>query len=135
MLAKSDSDFDERERRAIERIANSSNFPRKELERMFADPPNKSVLNEIESLPFDDKFDILYYLIAIMKADDQVVNKEVVFLQEITFLLGFQLSAIMELYHSVSVNVVSPAEIRTLRKRLRQLIASDEDRRHRPSKK
>ncbi|MCY4418249.1 MAG: hypothetical protein OXB93_00160 [Cytophagales bacterium] len=126
MLARSDSDIDEKEKIAIKRIARSRNFPEEEIERMFKLPTNPKILENIKELSFKSKFDILYYLVAIMKADNQVLNEEILFLQKITTLLGFELAAIMEIYHGVNTNIFSPSEKRLMRKKAEKFFLDKE---------
>ncbi len=117
-LAKSDDDFDEREKRVIERIAYSNGLSEKETEVLLS--AEVKPIQNLKKLDYEEKFEILYHLIALMKADNQVVNTEVIFIQKITENLGFQLAAIMEMYPFVHVNFAKPADISKVKKRIKE---------------
>ena len=52
----------------------------------------------------------------MMKADNEVLNKEVIFIQKMASYLGFHFSAIMELYPHVHPNVRNPQKMKSLQK-------------------
>ena len=126
MLAYEDGEFHPREERFIRDIARANQLPEGTIEQLMA---TKTPVEELSSLPYEDKFEILYNLLIMMKADNIVMDKEVMFIQKIAFNLGFQLSAIMELYPYTHANVRDPQKIRALRKALRahRLNADDKE--------
>lgn len=114
-LANSDGEFHERERAIIDRVARTNHVTNEELEGLIQNP---APLEGLEKLSYDDKFDYLYNVILLMKADSVVQDSELLFCQRIANSLGFQLAAFMELYPHVHPNLKAPEDMRTLKKKL-----------------
>ncbi len=114
-LAKSDGEFHERERFVIERIARNGIISDGELEALIESP---DPIHDLSSLPYDERFDYLYNVILLIKADNVIQDSELLFCQKIANTLGFQLAAFMELYPHVHINLKSPEDLKRLRKKL-----------------
>ncbi|WP_339785134.1 MAG: TerB family tellurite resistance protein [Imperialibacter sp.] len=114
-LANSDGEFHERERQVIERVARSGDISQEELEQLIKQP---DPVEGLDKMPYDDRFDYLYNVILLMKADSVIQDSELLFCQKIANSLGFQLAAFMELYPHVHVNMKAPEELRMMRKKL-----------------
>ena len=115
MLACEDDNFHPREEKLIRDVARANSIPEETLNHIIA---NKAPIGDLSTLSYDDKFEILYNLLVMMKMDNAIMDKEVIFIQKITYNLGFQLSAIMELYPHTHANVRDPQKLKTLRKTL-----------------
>lgn len=115
-LACEDGDFHPREKALIYSIGRANRVSEEVLDDLIKHP--KGLSENLSALPYEDQFEILYNLLRMMKADSVVMNEEVFFTQKITAHLGFQLSAIMELYPHVHVNVRDPQKLKALRNQL-----------------
>ena len=115
ILALEDGNFHPREEKFIRDIARANCISEEILSQIIAD---RAPIGDLSSLTYDDKFEMLYNLLVMMKVDRVVMDKEIMFIQKIAFNLGFQLSAIMELYPHVHANVRDTQKLKVLRKAL-----------------
>lgn len=120
-LANSDGEFHERERAIIERVAQANEVSDEELNELIESP---DPVDGLQDLPYDEKFDYLYNVILLMKADSVIQDSELLFCQKIANSLGFQLAAFMEMYPYVHTNMKSPEDMRMLKKKLQDYMVS-----------
>ena len=113
-LACEDGDFHPQEKQLIQNIARTNRIPEEELEGLIKEKAPLRI--DFSKLSYEDRFEILYNLLAMMKADHEVLNQEIIFIQKIVDHLGFHLSAIMELYPHVHPTIRNPNQIKSLRK-------------------
>lgn len=117
-MAYSDDELDEREWKLIERVAIANGCSKSKLNQFLKE---KQPIGSLKKLPYEDKFEYLYHLLALMKADNEVLDSEVAFIQKIGHQLGFQMAAVMELYPHVHVNLRNTEIILQLKERLKHL--------------
>lgn len=118
-LAKSDGNFHEKEKAVIERLAMANHFPDEELKALILEPDG---LDDLTDVAYEDKFDYLYNVIMLMKVDNVILDSELLFCQKIANSLGFKLSAFMELYPHVHVNMKDHEQLKMLKKKLQNLL-------------
>ena len=106
----------------IRRVGIANGLHQDQIAEILADSTVTDLWGGLEDLPYDEKFDLLYHLLVLMKADDEVMNEEVNLTQKIAAHLGFQLAALMELYPHAHVNVRDPQNIARLRKHLKKFL-------------
>ena len=110
-MALADGIIDPREERIIRRVGTANGMNQATLDELFQENKENKEINDLENLhhlPYNTKFDILYNLLVLMKADDIVVNEEITMAQKIANAIGFQLAALMELYPHAHPNVRDP---------------------------
>jgi len=118
-VAKIDGELDQKELKLIHNIGEAHGLSDEEIENVITSP-DKAV--KLASLSDDDKFELLYRIVQLMKIDDEVYNKEILYCQQIADKLGYRLEAIMEIYPHVYKNVRIPDEIVDLKKRVKKLM-------------
>ena len=116
-LACADGEFHPREEMLVRRIARSHQVSNEVLEKLIEE--KKSVEN-FSKLSYQERFDILYNLLLMMKADNVVMDEELSLIQKMATNLGFQHSAIMELYAHVRVNFRDSEALKTLSNTMRK---------------
>lgn len=93
-LAASDNRVAEKEARTIKTIARVNGIPDEEIDNMLKNPrPIGNLTNFTE----DQKFEALFYLVQLMKADGQVFKSEIAFCETIADKLGYKKGVIKEL--------------------------------------
>ena len=113
-LANSDGEFHEREKAVIERVARAGKISESDLDELIKNP---EPVNDLDQLPYDDRFNYLYNVILLIKADSVIQDSELLFCQKIANSLGFQLAALMELYPHVHINLRDPEQLTMLKKK------------------
>jgi len=114
-LAKSDGEFHPKEKAFIAKIAKSNEVPTEELEELIIHPEE---MDNLEGLPYNEKFDYLYSLIQLMKVDNVVIDSELEFCQKVANSLGFKLAGFMEMYPQIHPVYKNPNVEQQLRKRM-----------------
>ena len=121
-MALADGSIDPREERIIRRVGAANGMSQAALDKLFQETDEINNIEDLRSLPYNTKFDILYNLLILMKADDIVVNEEITMAQKIANAIGFQLAALMELYPHAHPNVRDPQMLRNIKKKLEKLL-------------
>jgi uncharacterized tellurite resistance protein B-like protein len=93
-LAASDSSIAEKEAKTIRVIGKANGIPAEEIETMLKNP---KPIGNLSTLTEDQKFESLYYLVQLMKADGQVFKSEISFCESIAEKLGYKKSVVAEL--------------------------------------
>jgi len=93
-LASSDGMIAEKELRLIRTIAEAHELSSKDIDEILKDP--KPIAN-LEYLSEDQKFEFLYNVIQLMKADGQVFKSEIVFCEDMAERLGYNRKVVAEL--------------------------------------
>jgi len=93
-LAASDGMIAEKELRLIRTIADAHELSSEEVDAILKDP--KPIAN-LEYLSEDQKFEFLYNVIQLMKADGQVFKSEIVFCEDMAERLGYNRKVVAEL--------------------------------------
>ena len=86
-LAVIDHLLDQREANLIRMIGRANQIPEEELEEMIAHP---TTITRLRVMTDDEKFEHLYYLITLMKADGKVLRDEISFCRRIAHRLGYE---------------------------------------------
>ncbi len=93
-LASSDGAIADKELRLIKTIAEAHELSDEEINELIKDP--KPIAN-LEYLSEDQKFEFLYNVIQLMKADGQVFKSEIVFCEDMAERLGYNRKVVAEL--------------------------------------
>ena len=114
-LAISDMHFADEERELIYVIGQANGVPRKEIDDMIADP---KPVGSMDSLSENERFEMLYNIVQLMKVDRKVYIVEIKFCEDIATKLGYSKKVIKELSSKVYAN----PSITTDREHLRHLV-------------
>ena len=114
-LAISDMHFADEERELIYIIGQANGVPRKEIDDMIADP---KPIGSMDSLSENERFEMLYNIVQLMKVDRKVYIVEIKFCEDIAARLGYSKKVIKEL----SAKVYANPSITTDREHLRHLV-------------
>ena len=93
-LASSDNMVAEKELRLIKMIGVANKVPNEEIEELIKNP---QPVGDLSHLTDDQKFENLYHVVQLMKADGQVFKSEIAFCEEIADKLGYKKGVIGEL--------------------------------------
>ena len=93
-LAASDNQVAEKEARLIYMIGQVNGISREEIDAMLAAP---KPIGDLSTLTPDQKFEYLYYIVQIMKADGKVFKSEIAFCEDVAEKLGYKKAVIAEL--------------------------------------
>ena len=114
-LAISDMHFADEERELIYVIGKANNVPREEIDDMIVNP--KPVGN-MDNLSENERFEMLYNIVQLMKVDRKVYIVEIKFCEDIASKLGYSKKVIKEL----SAKIYANPSITTDREYLQQLV-------------
>ena len=87
-LAKADGEFDMHEKLFISYLAEQEGMSMNDLKEQLKNGEKMSDL--IENLSYDEKIDILTYVVKLMKADGKVLLSEVKYCEKLAQVFGFQ---------------------------------------------
>jgi len=93
-LAASDGMIADKELRLIRTIAEANNMNNEDVEELVKNP---KPIADLEYLSQDQKFEFLYNVIQLMKADGQVFKSEIVFCEDMAERLGYNRKVVAEL--------------------------------------
>lgn len=93
-MAASDGMIAEKELRLIRTIAEAKEINSDELDELIKNP--KPIAN-LDHLTTDQRFEFLYNIIQLMKADGQVFKSEIVFCEDMAERLGYNRRVVAEL--------------------------------------
>lgn len=110
-LAASDLNVGEKEAKILYMIGKANGLTKEEVETMMKSP---KPIGDLSIFSEDQKFENLYHLIQLMKADGQVFKSEIAFCEEIAEKLGYKKGVVAEL----SSRIYSDPTITTDRKLL-----------------
>ena len=97
-LAASDKNIAERESKLIYLIGKANGISADEVSQMLKSP---QPIHSVNALTSDQKFEHLYHLIQLMKADGQVFRSEVIFCEQIAERLGYKKTVVGEISQHV----------------------------------
>jgi len=107
-LAKSDGVIDEKELSLIYRIGRAHGITDASIQAEIDSPTTSENFEELSN---EERFDILYNLVHLMKVDGQVFDEEIMYCMSMAKKLGYPLEAVMDLYGFVHANVKLNSEI------------------------
>lgn len=93
-MASSDGMIAEKELRLIRTIAEAKGISDKEVDELIKNP--KPIAN-LDHLTTEQRFEFLYNIIQLMKADGQVFKSEIVFCEDMAERLGYNRKVVAEL--------------------------------------
>ena len=93
-LASADGMLSEKEARFIKMIGKVNGMPDDEIEEIMKKP---GPMEDLNLLSDDQKFEYLYSVVQLMKADGQVFKSEIVFCENLAEKLGYKRKVIQEL--------------------------------------
>lgn len=93
-LAASDMTVGDKEAKIINMIGKANGLSKDEIEAMMKSP---QPVGDLSAFSEDQKFENLYHLIQMMKADGQVFKSEISFCEEIAEKLGYKKAVVAEL--------------------------------------
>jgi len=115
-LAALDHIIEEKESRLIHLIGRANQIPITEIDEMIKRP---EPIQGFNAMTPEEKFEQLFYLIRMMKADGQVVTDEIDFCESIAHRLGYKKGVVREL----SAHIFSDLSVTTDMEFLRQKAA------------
>ncbi|MFY0627677.1 MAG: TerB family tellurite resistance protein [Reichenbachiella sp.] len=119
LLAKSDETIDESELNLIFRVGRANKMEDSEIQGIIDNP---GTLGSLDDLTADEKFEFLFSIIQLMKADDEIFNAEIDYCNQIAVKLGYGMGAVMEMYPHVHKNLVIKKEKDLLRNKVRAFL-------------
>ncbi|NQZ75434.1 MAG: TerB family tellurite resistance protein [Ekhidna sp.] len=119
-IAQSDGEFDKSEKQFIKRIADLEGISSNQLKDLLQ---HKSKARELaEELTFDQKVDILVYVVKLMKVDGKVVLSEIKYCEKIAGILGFEDKAIGFLSGIIESNPDATTNLGRINHRMRKYL-------------
>lgn len=113
-LAKADGVLDEKELELIYQIGTAHGMSKSEIEKEIKTSDSSM---DLEALSNNDRFEILYNLVHLMKVDGKIFDEEILYCMSIAKKLGYPLEAVMDLYGYVHANVKLKNEIQKVKKK------------------
>jgi hypothetical protein len=93
-LAHIDDEFDENEKNLIYVLGKANGVPEADIDKMITNPNTDF---SIDTLTDDDKFEMLYNVVQLMKIDREVYLSEIKYCEDLAVKLGYKKSVISEL--------------------------------------
>lgn len=93
-LAVSDNQIAEKEARLIKMIGKVNGVPEEEIDQMLQNP---EPIEDLGALTDDQKFEYLYNVVQLMKADGQVFKSEIEYCEDLANKLGYKKGAVSEM--------------------------------------
>lgn len=118
-LAATDSNVAEREAKLIYLIGKANGITTDEISNMLKNP---QPIHNSSSLTPDEKFEHLYNLIQLMKADGQVFRSEVIFCEQIAEKLGYKKNVVGEISQHVYSDPSITADRDMLKKKAQKFL-------------
>ncbi|GAB4250778.1 MAG: hypothetical protein Tsb0034_29920 [Ekhidna sp.] len=115
-LANRDGEIDEREHRLIHQIGEAHGLSIGEIEDLISAPPRI----DYSKLTEDERFEMLYDLVRLMKVDGKIFDEEILYCLDVAKRLHYPLEAVMELYGLVHANLKLTSEINKLKRKYRE---------------
>ncbi len=125
-IAQADGDFDSSEKEFIRHLAELEGLSMKELKELLKSAEKTGSL--VKELTFDDKVDILIYMVKLMKIDGKVLLSEIKFSEKVAKALGFEEKAIGFLSGIIEGNPNDTPNLGSINHRMRKyLVGADDD--------
>ncbi len=102
-LARIDNVFDHRERNMVYQVGLAHGMKRKQIDRIIKNGEGLAP-EALEDLTDEEKFEMLYNIVQLMKIDGRIFNSEILYCQEIAEKLGYKRAVIIELYTMIFTN-------------------------------
>ena len=120
-LANADGNIDETELKLMEKIGKAHDMSIDEIHHAINSPEKVEELSELDD---NQRFELLYSKVQLMKIDNKIFNEEILYCQEIAMKLGYPFEAIMEIYPHVNtrINLSVPGEKAALKRKLDKIL-------------
>lgn len=118
-LAALDHIIEAREAKLIHLIGKANQLSVNEIEEMIKHP---EPVQGIGAMTSDEKFEHLYYLIRMMKADGQVIRDEIDFCEHIAERLGYKKGVVREISAHVYADINIQSDIEMIKKKAERFI-------------
>ncbi len=122
-IAQADGDFDSTEKEFIRQLADREGLSMKELKELLKNADKTGKL--VKDLNFDDRVDILIYMVKLMKIDGKVLISEIKFSEKVAKALGFEEKAIGFLSGIVEGNPNDTPNIGSINHRMRKYLIGE----------
>ncbi|SNS48531.1 Tellurite resistance protein TerB [Ekhidna lutea] len=119
-IAQADGDFDSAEKEFIRNLAELEGLSMKELKELLQTADKTG--NLVKDLDFDDKIDILTYMVKLMKIDGKVLISEIKFCEKVARGLGFEEKSIGFLSGIIEGNPTDTPNFGSIKHRMRKYI-------------
>lgn len=114
-LASADEDFATKEKDLIYLIGKANGVKKEDIDELMSDPLE---IDSVSTLSDDEKFELLYNVVQLMKIDNEIFLSEIRFCENIATKLGFSRKVIAEL----SANIYADPSITSDRELLKSKV-------------
>lgn len=121
-LANRDGKVDESEKKLIYKIGQAHNHTEEEIAELIENTPANI---DYDHLTDDERFEMLYDLVRLMKADGKVFDTEILYCLEVAKKLHYPMEAVMELYGLVHTNLKLSSEIKKVQRKFQNIKKED----------
>lgn len=118
-LAASDMTVGDHEAKIIHMIGKANGLSKDDVDAMMKAP---KPVGDLSSFSEDQKFENLYHLIQLMKADGQVFKSEIAFCEEVASKLGYKKGVVAELSSRIYSDPSITADRNMLMERARKFL-------------
>lgn len=118
-LAASDMTVGEKEAKILHMIGKANGLSREEVDTMMKSP---KPVGDLSAFSEDQKFENLYHLIQLMKADGQVFKSEIAFCEDVAEKLGYKKGVVAELSSRIYSDPTITADRKMLMERARKFL-------------
>jgi uncharacterized membrane protein YebE (DUF533 family) len=113
-LAAIDGHMDKSEKEHIYMLGKANNVSKEEIDELTKEPID--ILPEVGTMTEDEKFNLLYDIVQLMKIDSQVYLSEIKFCEDLAEKLGFKKKVISALSSRIYSDPAITANIESLKK-------------------
>ena len=114
-LAAADEDFATKEKDLIYLIGKANGVKKEDIDELMSNPAE---MDSVSTLSDDEKFELLYNVVQLMKIDNEIFLSEIRFCEDIATKLGFSRKVIAEL----SANIYADPSITSDRELLKSKV-------------
>jgi len=118
-LAASDGMIADKELRLIRTIAEANELSNEEVDELVKNP---KPIADLEYLSQDQKFELFYNVIQLMKADGQVFKSEIIFCEDMAERLGYNRKVVAELSSKIYSDPTITADRDKLKEKAQQYV-------------
>jgi len=105
-LAKIDGEADESELEIIREIGSSNSISDEDIEKAIKSAEASDPISGVEDFTDEEKFELMYNLVLVMKADGILHKEEMKFCMNLTRKMGFEEDALFELVSNAKVEPI-----------------------------
>ena len=116
-LAKIDDDFADQEKNLIYMIGKANGLSEGEIDHLIDDPEDMPALSTLSD---DDRFEILYNVVQLMKVDREVYLSEIKYCEDLAVKLGYHKKVISELSSKIYSDPSITADREALKKAVKK---------------